>query len=147
MKKYWHIQSNTGKTELIKQGFSWTAICSGLFGFFPIGTIIWMLVRKLWLRALAWFGLMMLFGMPMSLMDQMSQSSADTSGELAIITLVLAIPFLLLSIIPGFLGNKWTMLNRLKKGYIDRGEVEAPNEIEAIRSVQRQTGSGVQLKS
>ena len=83
----------------------------------------------------------------MSLLDQMSQSGGDTSGELAIFTLVLAIPFLLLSIIPGFLGNKWTMLNRLKKGYIDRGEVEASNEIEAIRTVQSQTGSGVHSRS
>ena len=145
--KFWHMQSHEGKTEIIKQGFSWTALLSGLFGLFPLGTIIWMLVRKLWLRALSWFGLTLLFGLPLNAIKQAAGANADMSSGESIAVFIFLIPLIALSVTTGLFGNEWTMLNRLKKGYIDKGEVEAPNEIEAIRIIQSQTNKGVYSRS
>ena len=141
------MQSHEGKTEIIKQGFSWTALLSGLFGLFPLGTIIWMLVRKLWLRALLWFGLSILFGLPLKVIQQSAGANSDMSSGESVAVFIFLIPLILLSVTTGFFGNEWTMLNRLKKGYTDKGEVEAPNEIEAIRIIQSQTNKGVYSRS
>lgn len=141
------MQSHEGKTEIIKQGFSWTAFSSGLFGLFPLGTVIWMLVRKLWLRALLWFGLSILFGIPLRIIQQSAGANSDMSSGESVAVFIFLIPLILLSVTTGFFGNEWTMLNRLKKGYTDKGEVEAPNEIEAIRIIQSQTNKGVFSRS
>ena len=112
------MQSHDGKTEIIKQGFSWSALLSGLFGLFPLGTIIWMLVRKLWLRALSWFGLTILFGLPLNAIQQAAGANADRSSGESIAIFIFLIPLIALSVTTGLFGNEWTMMNRLKKGYI-----------------------------
>ncbi len=69
-----------------------------------------------------------------------------SSGK-SIVVFIFLIPLIALSVTTGLFGNEWTMLNRLKKGYIDKGEVEATNEIEAIRIIQSKTNKGVYSRS
>lgn len=144
MRKYWHVESSKGKTELIKQGFSWTALFSGLLGLFPLGTIIWLIVRRLWLRAFAWLVMYVppiLFLSIAYKMIETRESEFPTSAG-PILSLILVTLSFMLVVIPAFQGNKWTMHNRLKKGYMYKGEVAAKNDIEAIKQTQSNNATG-----
>lgn len=144
-KKYWLMESDRGQIELIKQGFSWPALISSLFGFFPFGTVLWLFYRRLWMVGLSWFGIILVSVIPISIISAYasgSPRSSDTSSGLIILLIAL-----FLVVFPGYKANEWTMLNRLKNGYKDIGEIEAESDVEAIKRVRQAKGTGVHIRS
>lgn len=89
--------------EAVKVGFSWPAF---FFGFF------WMLVKKLWGLAGAWFVAYVV----LSLIETVTDQSGE-GGTQALVYLILIAGYFALWLVPAFKGNKWREENLLKRGY------------------------------
>jgi uncharacterized membrane protein YtjA (UPF0391 family) len=97
--------------EAVKVGFSWPAF---FFGF------IWMLVKKLWGFAGAWFVSYMLLAIIEAAMGQTGDSGAQL-----IVYLILFVGYLALWLFPAFKGNQWREANLSKRGYQRIATVQA----------------------
>jgi len=130
---FYHLEKN-GKPELLKKGVSWTAFFSSLCGMFYPGAVIWLLIRRLWFHVLIWISVFVVLAILISVAPAgISEVNTHLGYMRALILLIVFI----MTILPFFYGNNWTLLNRLKNGYIERGVITAPNEIEAYREIQK----------
>ena len=121
MKTFKVYRHPTKGAEAVKVGFSWP-------GFFF--DIIWMLVKKLWMMALLWFGLYCVFGVIKTVTD-----ASEESGAQALVYLLLAAGDIALRVLPGFKGNQWREANLLKRGYTLVGEARTATPDAAIAEV------------
>lgn len=100
MKTFKVYKHPAGAPEAVKVGFSWPG--------FLLGSV-WMLTKKMWGMALLWFGVYLVLETVTSVSEAINPS--------ALTYLLLAVAFLALSLIPGFMGNQWREANLLKRGY------------------------------
>lgn len=77
MKTFAVYQYPTRDFEAVKQGFSWPA-----FFFGPV----WMLIKKLWLRATLWLGLYVVLG----LVEDVADKSEETGQQILVYLLIIA---------------------------------------------------------
>ncbi|MBP8812264.1 MAG: DUF2628 domain-containing protein [Laribacter sp.] len=118
MKTFNIYKHPTQGIEAIKVGFSWPAF---FFGFF------WMLVKKLWGLAGAWFAAYVIFFLIEKVTDQSGEGGAQ-----AIIYLLLAAGYFALWLVPAFKGNKWREENLSKRGYEQLTSVQAETPDAAV---------------
>jgi hypothetical protein len=104
--------------QAVKFGFSWPAL---FFGFF------WMLVKKLWGRAGAWFAAYIVLSLIEAVTDQ-----AGDSGAKAFVYLILAAGYFTLWLVPAFKGNSWRERSLSKRGYELVATVQSENPDAAI---------------
>lgn len=104
--------------EAVKVGFSWPAF---FFGF------IWMLIKKLWLLAIVWFGLTMV----LSFIENLIVIRQPADSQVFSYAL-LAICYIALWLLPGFKGNAWRESNLLKRGYQKIISLNADNPDAAV---------------
>ena len=115
MKTFNVYKHPTENIEAVKVGFSWPAF---FFGFF------WMLVKKLWGLAGAWFAANVL----LFLIEKVANQSGE-GGAQALVFIILAAGYFALWLFPAFKGNKWREQNLLKRGYeqVSTVQAEFPN--------------------
>lgn len=133
MKRFWHVEKN-GSDELIPQGFSWVALLCCLGGLFPLGIVIWLMVRKLWLKSIIWLFLTLLTLGIITMFGQINEG-LDSSG-VGIFILLVVIGSWYLTIHPAFVGNKWTLNKRLKNGFMKLDDVSARSESDALQDIR-----------
>ena len=104
--------------EAVKVGFSWPA--------FFFGTI-WMLTKKLWGLAGAWFAAYIVLSLIESVTDQSGESGAQ-----ALVYFILAAGYFTLWLAPAFKGNKWREENLSKRGYEHFTTVQAETPDAAV---------------
>lgn len=104
--------------EAVKVGFSWPAF------FF---TFIWMLVKKLWGLAGAYFAAVFV----LQLIEVVTVQSGE-GGAQALVFLILAVGYFSLLLVPGFKGNKWREENLSKRGYEQLTTVQAETPDAAV---------------
>lgn len=107
-------QHPTEGYDAVKDGFSWPAFFFG---------IIWMLVKKLWIRAALWFGMYIGFSILEAAADESRGSWVQTIAYVS-----LAAAYLALWLAPGFRGNKWREEDVSQRGYklVDVAHAETP---------------------
>jgi hypothetical protein len=104
--------------EAVKVGFSWPALFFGL---------IWMLLKKLYVLAVAWFVGYWIIGIIEAVIDKSNDGGAQVLGSLIIVAGAFA-----LWLVPGFKGNKWREDNLTKRGYEHVQTVQAENPDAAV---------------
>ena len=106
--------------EVVKDGFSWPALCFG-----PL----WLLVKKLWMFAVAWIVVSMILASIEGISDEVGM----VSGQMMVVYLLVAGGYLALWLIPAFKGNSWRSKNLLKRGYklINTVHAETPDSVVA----------------
>ena len=100
----------TKGTVAVKMGFSWP-------GFFF--TWIWMLIKQLWGTAVVWIAMWIVMNILLSAAGYVGNQGG--TNPLALGGLAL---FLVLHLIPGFMGNRWREVNLLKRGYKQIGTAQ-----------------------
>jgi len=118
MKVFDIYQGPDGEYAAVKRGFSWPAFFFGVF---------WALYKRMWLVALALFGVAILF----SIVDQ----AVAESNLLLMAVSIFSIGF---SIWVGFNANDWVRNHLIKQGYRHVGSVEAGSPKAAIDAFQAQ---------
>lgn len=118
MKTFNVYKHPTQGIEAVKVGFSWPAF---FFGFF------WMLVKKLWGLAGAWFAAYVV----LSLIEKVTDQSGE-GGAQALVYLLLAAAYFALWLVPAFKGNKWREENLSKRGYEKLTSVQAETPDAAV---------------
>lgn len=104
--------------EAVKVGFSWPAFFFG---------IIWMLVKKLWGLAGAWFVAYIVLSLIEKVTDQAGEGAAQ-----ALVYLILAAGYFTLWLIPAFKGNSWREQNLSKRGYEKLATIHAETPDAAV---------------
>ena len=118
MKTFNVYKHPTQGIEAVKVGISWPAFC---FGFF------WMLVKKLWGLAGAWFAAYIV----LSLVEKVTDQSGE-GGAQGLVYLILAVGYVALWLVPAFKGNKWREENLSKRGYEQLTTVQAETSDAAV---------------
>lgn len=111
MKAFNIYKHPTQGIEAVKVGFSWPALFFG---------VIWMLVKKLWGRAGAWFAMYLALVLIEKIADQSGRGGAQ-----AFAYLLLAAGYFALWLIPAFKGNKWREENLTNRGYEQHSTAQA----------------------
>jgi hypothetical protein len=111
MKQYKIFKHPSGKTETVKQGWSWPAF---FFGF------IWALVKKMW-----WLGGGLLLGAVV--LALVMGTSGGSAGDVMI-----NITGIIVNIIFGVYGNSWREKNLVARGFEQLDEVTAANPESAV---------------
>lgn len=118
MKKFNVYQYPAYGMEAVKVGFSWPALFFG---------IVWMLVKKMWGLAGAWFVIYIVVSMVEMVTDQAGPGGAQTVGYL-----VLAAVYFTLWLVPAFKGNGWRERNLAKRGFKKMAAIEAETPDAAV---------------
>lgn len=118
MKTFNVYKHPTRGIEAVKVGFSWPAFFFGM---------IWMLVKKLWGLAGAWFAATIV----VSLVDAVTDQSGASRAK-ALVYLILSAGYLMLWLVPAFKGNKWREENLSKRGYEQLTTVQAETPDAAV---------------
>ena len=93
--------------QAVKTGFSWPALCLGIF---------WMLAKKLW-------GIAGLWSLLFLLLNIIGAYALEINSAFPYVVLAGGnIAFLLL---PGFKGNEWLAKNLGKRGFVYLGSIQA----------------------
>jgi len=107
--------------EAVKVGFSWPGFLFGIF---------WMLMKKLWVLSLLWFGLYVVLGLIKTVTNE-----SEESGAQALVYLLLSAGYLALNLLPGLKGNQWREANLLKRGFELLGEARTDTSDAAVAQV------------
>jgi len=129
MSSYRIYQHPTQGYEAVRIGFSWPGFFFGM---------IWMLVKKLWGLALAWFGLYFVLGIIRSVTDA-AQSEPELQG---VMYLLLFGAYVALALVVGFKGNDWRSQNLATRGYSLLETVDAATPDAAVARVAGATKQG-----
>ena len=109
--------------EAVKVGFSWPAASAG-----PI----WMLAKNLWGLSGLWVAMYFVLSLVEAVTDR-----SEPSGAQVLIYLLLVVGYVILSLIPGFKGNKWREKNLVRRGFELLGTVQAETPETAISQVAK----------
>ena len=107
--------------EAVKVGFSWPAVSAG-----PI----WMLSKQLWGLSALWIALYL----SLSLVDP-GTDEFEPGGPQGLVYLHLVAGYLALTLIPGFIGNRWREKNLVRRGFEMLRRVQAETPEAAISQV------------
>src|SRR5262245_17968330 len=123
MKTFRVYKHPTRGVEAVKVGFSWPGFFFG---------IVWMLIKRLWMLALLWFGFYFVLGLLKTVTTE-----SEESGAQALVYLLLWAGYWALNLIPGFKGNQLREANLLKRGYELTGEVRTATSDAAVAQVTK----------
>lgn len=123
MKTFNVYKHPTQGIQAVKVGFSWPAF---FFGF------VWMLVKKLWGLAGAWFAAYIVLSLIENVTDQ-----AGKGGAQALVYLILAAGYFTLWLVPAFKGNSWREQNLSKRGYEQVSTVQSETPDAAVAQAAR----------
>ncbi len=125
MKKFRIYEHPQKGLEAVKLGFSWPAFFFG---------ILWMVFKSLWKYAGIWFVLYIL----MALMESHLKSGDIETGLTATYDIMLMIFYLIVMLIPAFIGNSWVEKKLQNQGYVLLKEVTASNPKQALADLSAQ---------
>lgn len=123
MKKFHIFAHKNEGTVAVKAGFSWPAF---FFGFF------WLLSKKLWKYAAIWFAVVVAVGY----LDGFIQADGRFPGMQSLIGLVIITGYLVIMLIPAFMGNYWRTQDLTRRGYVFLRTVDAASPTKALQAHQ-----------
>lgn len=121
--------------KAVKVGFNWPVFFTGLF--FSFFNVVWMLICKLWGRAILWIALYFIIGVAAGMIIMLIDISIERELQdflelLNIFQLLIGAGLLTLVLVPAFQGNKWVVTNLLKRGYELEDTLQAKTKDAAI---------------
>ncbi len=127
MKTFKVFRHSVNGFEAVKVGFSWPALFLG---------VIWMIIKKLYGLAGLWFTIIVILALVDSAISDFVKNT--TQRTLAILIVVVdRLLWLMIWLLPAFMGNKWREANLKKRGYEFVTTVSAETPEAAIASVSK----------
>jgi len=121
MNSYQVYKHKTKKMKAVKSGFAWLAI--------PLN-LSWFISRGLWKVFFSYILIILFFaGVDYEIYGELGFLNFSTASDLHWLWLIIQI---IIFILPGFKGNKWTANNLQRKGYEFAYSVQSNNKKTAI---------------